>query len=76
MSLLRRRRIPCGLMARKINNPLEAGTGRARNTRTDLYELAGAGDENRTRTISLGSSAVTAARGADQASLAVLSDRG
>jgi hypothetical protein len=36
----------------------------------------GAGDENRTRTISLGSSAVTAARGADQASLAVPSDRG
>jgi len=36
--------------------------------------LRGAGDENRTRTISLGSSAVTAARGADQVSLAVPSD--
>jgi len=36
----------------------------------------GAGDENRTRTISLGSGAVTAARGAEQASLAVMSDRG
>jgi hypothetical protein len=38
--------------------------------------LAGAGDENRTRTISLGSAAVTPAKGADQAYLAVLSDRG
>src|SRR5216683_2232966 len=38
--------------------------------------VCGAGDENRTRTISLGSSAVTAARGADQASLAVPSDPG
>ena len=38
--------------------------------------VAGAGDENRTRTISLGSAAVTAARGAGQASLAVLSDPG
>ena len=38
--------------------------------------VAGAADENRTRTISLGSSAVTAARGADQASLAVPSDPG
>ena len=35
----------------------------------------GAGDENRTRTISLGSAAVTAARDADLASLAVISDR-
>jgi len=32
----------------------------------------GAGDENRTRTISLGSGAVTAARGADLASLAAV----
>ena len=39
-------------------------------------ELRGAGDENRTRTISLGSASVTAARGADLAFLAVLSDRG
>jgi hypothetical protein len=38
--------------------------------------LLGAGDENRTRTISLGSGPVTAARGADQASLAVPSDPG
>jgi hypothetical protein len=36
--------------------------------------LPGAGDENRTRTISLGSAAVTATRGADLASLAVPSD--
>ena len=39
-------------------------------------EAPGAGDENRTRTISLGSAAVTAARGVDQASLAVPSDPG
>ena len=42
----------------------------------DLLLRAGAGDENRNRTISLGSAAVTAARGADQASLVVPSDRG
>jgi hypothetical protein len=36
----------------------------------------GAGDENRTRTISLGSGAITAARGADLAYLQVPSDRG
>jgi hypothetical protein len=40
------------------------------------WTLSGAGDENRTRTISLGSSAVTAPRGADLAFLAVPSDRG
>ncbi len=38
--------------------------------------LAGAGDENRTRTISLGSAAVTAVRSADLASLAAPSDPG
>ncbi len=38
--------------------------------------LSGAGDGNRTRTVSLGSGAVTAARGADLPSLAVMSDRG
>jgi hypothetical protein len=40
----------------------------------ELGRSCGAGDENRTRTISLGSTAVTAARGADQALLAVPSD--
>ena len=35
-----------------------------------------AGDEKRTRTIASGSAAVTAARGADLASLAIPSDRG
>ena len=42
----------------------------------ELGGSCGAGDENRTRTISLGSVAVTAARGADLALLAVRSDRG
>ena len=38
--------------------------------------MLGAGDENRTRTISLGSAAVTAARGADRVAVPVPSDRG
>jgi len=42
----------------------------------DLGFHSGAGDQNRTRTISLGSTAVTAARGADQASLAGPGDPG
>jgi hypothetical protein len=42
---------------------------------TDL-DIRGAGDENRTRTISLGSRAVTADSGADLALLGVWSDRG
>jgi len=36
----------------------------------------GAGDENRTRTISLGSGAVTAVRGAELATLMIPSSRG
>jgi hypothetical protein len=42
----------------------------------DLGCCYGAGDENRTRTISLGSAAVTAARGPDLAFLTVMSNRG
>ncbi len=49
------------------------GPGRRRCSDLGLHVRAG--DENRTRTISLGSAAATAARGADLASLAVLSDR-
>ena len=61
-------------MARKTNydpGMTEAQTG---DSLTDLGRTLGAGDENRTRTISLGSAAVTAARGADLASVAVPSD--
>jgi hypothetical protein len=42
-----------GLMARKINNWLAEGLGRAAQTALTCKNVAGAGDENRTRTISL-----------------------
>ena len=64
------------LMARKINSCPKEGPGHARETGPELKERSWSGDENRTRTISLGSGAVTAARGPDLASLAVMSDRG
>ena len=60
--------------ARLSMNPM-AGK-KTRDHACDQALHSGAGDENRTRTISLGSSAVAAARGADQASLAVPSDPG
>ena len=79
----RRRRRPGGrARPRWVNGtedqqPSERGHRRAPDRRAlSCTNVAGAGDENRTRTISLGSSAVTAARGADQALLVVPSDPG
>ncbi len=51
-------------------------TAHGRDQCPDLAFTMRAGDENRPRTISLGSSAITAARGAELAFLAVPSDRG
>ena len=51
---------PFGLMARKINDDSHEVSERAREAGSDLRLYAGAGDGNRTRTISLGSSAVRA----------------
>jgi hypothetical protein len=45
---------PCGLMARKINDDSHEVSERAREPGSDLRVYVGAGDGNRTRTISLG----------------------
>ena len=64
------------LTARKTNKCMKTIEAQDRDTCPGRAFVRGAGDENRTRTISLGSSAVTAARCAEQASLAVPSDPG
>ena len=51
-------------------------TAKTADHRPELGGSCRAGDENRTRTISLGSRAVTAARGVDLASSGVPSNRG
>jgi hypothetical protein len=56
--------------------PLNDRRAQSSESASGLGLYVGADDGNRTRTVSLGSTAITAARGADQASLAVLSDRG
>jgi hypothetical protein len=63
------------LMARKINK-CSGGCPRIQRTLAGLRQRGGAGDENRTRTISLGSTAVTAASGADLPVQVSASDRG
>jgi hypothetical protein len=63
-------------MARKISNSPGRTSAAPHRLALTCKNVAGAGDENRTRTISLGSSAVTAARDADLVTVAVPSDRG
>src|ERR1700722_1619724 len=65
---------PGRLIARSAHYREACDQHPARNMVADLRGWVGAGDENRTRTISLGSAAVTPARDADLASLAVPSD--
>jgi len=56
---------PCGLMPRKTNDDPHEVSERAREARSDLRLDVGAGNGNRTRTISLGICAVRACHMAD-----------
>jgi len=56
---------PCGLMPRKTNDDPHEVSERAREARSDLRLDVGAGNGNRTRTISLGICAIRACHMAD-----------